>query len=309
MNIKKKILSAVLALSMVASVAVSTVSAATVKEETSVSANYGLAEEVQDGNILHCFDWKYNDIKAELKNIAEAGFTSIQTSPVQPHDTTGTWYWAYLPLGFYVGSNEFGTKAELQSLCEEADKYGIKVVVDVVANHLSGDHSKIQNDLKDGQYWHTYGTVSNWGDRYQVTNGEIGMPDLNTGDKKVQNMILNLMKECVDNGADGFRFDAAKHIETPADDASIRSDFWNVVLDGTTAHAQSTKGFTPYYYGEILNRIDSTAAENYYLSKMSVTDNSTGDNVRNSLRYGGVGGASNTGYAGYAHGQRSEERV
>ena len=36
---------------------------------------------------------------------------------------------------------------------------------------------------------------------------------------------------------------------------------------------------------------------------MSVTDNSTGDNIRNSLKYGQVGGASNSGYCGYAHGQ------
>ena len=42
----------------------------------SVEANYGLASKIEDGNILHCFDWKYNDIKAELKNIAEAGFTA-----------------------------------------------------------------------------------------------------------------------------------------------------------------------------------------------------------------------------------------
>jgi hypothetical protein len=43
------------------------------------------------GVILHCFDWKYTDIKAELKNIAEAGFTSIQTSPVQGNNNHGSW--------------------------------------------------------------------------------------------------------------------------------------------------------------------------------------------------------------------------
>lgn len=58
----------------------------------SVSANkYGLKDNIQDGVILHCFDWTYNDIKAELPNIAKAGFTSVQTSPAQPNGT-GTWY-------------------------------------------------------------------------------------------------------------------------------------------------------------------------------------------------------------------------
>ena len=105
-----------MALSCTAVAATTTATAATV-EKIEVAANsYGLADNIQDGTILHCFDWKYNDIKAELPNIAAAGFTAVQTSPVQPHDSTGTWYWAYQPLGFYIGSNEFGTKSDLQEI-------------------------------------------------------------------------------------------------------------------------------------------------------------------------------------------------
>ena len=222
------------------------------------------------------------------------------------------------------GYTWFGTKEEFKSMCDEAEKYGIKVVVDIVANHMGniegwkiGSVEAVMSDISPqvGQFWNpamltdsTYWHIStSWvhssDGRFDVTQGNMGMPDLNTGDSRVQNMILDLMKECIDSGADGFRFDAAKHIETPADDSSFASNFWNVVLDGTTSYAQSTKGFTPYYYGEILNRIDSTSAENYYLSKMSLTDNSTGDNIRNTLKYGGVGGASNSSYCGYVHGQ------
>ncbi len=275
MKIKKRILSALLALSMVATAAVSSVSAAVVKKDSAVSADYGLTEEIQDGNILHCFDWKYNDIKAELKNIAEAGFTAVQTSPVQPHDTTGTWYWAYLPLGFYVGSNEFGTKADLQALCTEADKYGIKVVVDVVANHLSGDHSKIQNDLKDGQYWHTYGTVSNWGDRYQVINGEIGMPDLNTGHSYVQSAVAKYVKELKSIGVDGIRWDAAKHIGLPSEG----DNFWKMVtLEGL------------FNYGEILvGPADGDGHDHLmkeYTNYISVTDSVYGSTLRDSFKNG-----------------------
>ena len=36
---------------------------------------YGLPENCQDGTILHCFDWSFNQIKEELPNIAKAGFT------------------------------------------------------------------------------------------------------------------------------------------------------------------------------------------------------------------------------------------
>lgn len=311
------------------------------------AADYGLADNVQEGVILHCWNWSYNNIKKYLPQIAQAGYTAVQTSPVtQPKDYywegiaygnvgipdgvggyDGNWWKSYQPVTESICNNGYtwyGTKAEFKSMCDEAEKYGIKVIVDIVANHMGnikgykiGSVEEVMGDITpqvgqfwnpdmmtDPSYWHisTSWTHSSDG-RFDVTQGNMGMPDLNTGDKKVQNMILNLLKECIDNGADGFRFDAAKHIETPADDAEFASDFWNVVLDGATSYAKSTKNFTPYYYGEVLNRIDSNAAENYYLSKMSVTDNSTGDNIRNSLKYGQVGGASNSGYCGYAHGQ------
>lgn len=323
-----------------------TVSSITDTEAVS-AADYGLADNVQEGVILHCWNWSYNNIKKYLPQIAQAGYTAVQTSPVtQPKDYywegiaygnvgipdglggyDGNWWKSYQPVTESLCNNGYtwyGTKAEFKSMCDEAEKYGIKVIVDIVANHMGnikgykiGSVEEVMGDITpqvgqfwnpdmmtDPSYWHisTSWTHSSDG-RFDVTQGNMGMPDLNTGDPKVQNMILNLLKECIDNGADGFRFDAAKHIETPADEAKFASEFWNVVLDGATSYAQSTKNFTPYYYGEVLNRIDSNAAENYYLSKMSLTDNSTGDNIRNSLKYGQVGGASNSGYCGYVHGK------
>ena len=240
------------------------------------ASDYGLVSDIQDGVILHCFDWKYNDIKAELKSIAEAGFTSVQTSPAQVGVSSGAWYWLYQPLGFYIGTNDLGTKEELKSLCEEADKYGIKVIVDVVANHLAGDHSNIQNDLKSGQYWHTHGSVSSWADRYQVTYGEIGMPDLASENKYVQQVVANYINELKNIGVDGIRWDAAKHIQLPSEGSS----FWPTV---------TSQGL--YHYGEILVGPDDRATGNEGLMKeytqyMSVTDSSYGKTLRDSFANG-----------------------
>ena len=77
-------------------------------DSDSVAASYGLASKVEDGNILHCFNWTLAQIKEELPNIAKAGFTSVQTSPLQSHDASGAWYWLYQPLGFNIG-NELGS--------------------------------------------------------------------------------------------------------------------------------------------------------------------------------------------------------
>ena len=350
MKWSKKIVSSLLASVLVISSSVTGFSAVTTNSSevaASSTIDFEQPDNVQEGVILHCWNWSYNNIKKYLPHIAAAGYTAVQTSPVtQPKDyywegtaygnvgipdgtggNDGNWWKSYQPVTESICDNGYtwyGTKAEFKSMCDEAEKYGIKVIVDIVANHMGniqgwkiGSVEEVMGDispqvgtfwnpdmLTDPSYWHiSTSWVHSSDGRFDVTQGNMGMPDLNTGDKKVQNMILNLLKECIDNGADGFRFDAAKHIETPKDDPAFASDFWDVVLDGATSYAKSTKNFTPYYYGEVLNRIDSTAAENYYLSKMSVTDNSTGDNIRNSLKYGQVGGASNSGYCGYAHGQ------
>ncbi len=238
--------------------------------------DYGLADNIQDGTILHCFDWTYNDIKEELPNIAEAGFTSIQTSPAQVGAGEGVWWWLYQPLGFYVGTNALGTEEELQALIEEAHSYGIKVVVDIVANHLAGDHTNIQDDLKDSKYWHTYGKVTNWKDRTQVTQGEIGMPDLNSEDPHVQQVVANYVLELKELGVDGLRWDAAKHIALPSEGC----DFWPAVIDDDM-----------FNYGEILGNPggdDSDYLMVEYSNYMTVTDGGYGSTLRNYLKSGYV---------------------
>jgi len=247
-------------------------------EIADTGADYGLAKKIQDGNILHCFNWKFNDIKSELKNIAAAGFTSVQTSPVQPA-AGGEWYWLYQPYSFNVGNGPLGSKSDLQSLCQEADKYGIKVIVDVVANHLNGETHRVQSDLQDSQYWHNMGGVSNWADRYQVTHGEIGMRDLNSEHSYVQQVVAKYMKELESIGVDGIRWDAAKHISLPSEGCN----FWSAV----------TSNNNMWHYGEILVGPDDRGSGNEglmveYTKYMSVTDSSYGMTLRESFNSGNV---------------------
>ncbi len=312
------------------------------------TTDYGLAETSQKGVILHCWNWSYNNIKKYMKDIAAAGYTSIQTSPVQqpkdyywegvahgnvgiPDGTGGydsNWWKFYQPVTFSIcdnGHTWLGSKAEFKAMCDEAEKYGVKVIVDIVANHMGniqgykiGDEETVMGDisrqvgefwnpdmLTDPTYWHISTSWTHTSDgRYDVTQGNMGMPDLNTGDPRVQQMVLNLLKECIDCGADGFRFDAAKHIETPADNAAFASDFWNVVLDGARDYYKKVNGYDGvYFYGEVLNRLDDSNAEAYYRSKMSLTDNSTSDNLRNSVIHGSVNALATSGYCGYIAGQ------
>ena len=224
-----------------------------VAEETDVTENavnandYNLPDNCQDGTILHCFDWKYEDIKKELPNIAAAGFTSVQTSPAQQGCGKSVWYELYQPEGFWIDdSSTLGSKAQLKELCTEAEKYGIKVIVDAIGNHLAGDHTNIDGDLKDAKYWHNSGYTSDgkngtkkidWKNRWQVTHGDVGMPDLNTEDSLVQQKASAYIDELMSVGVDGIRWDTAKHISLPSEGC----DFWKAVVKSGL-----------YSYGEIL---------------------------------------------------------
>lgn len=234
---------------------------------------YGLKDNIQDGVILHCFDWTLADIQEEIPNIAKAGFTAVQTSPVHERAGKGSvWYDVYRPYDFKIG-NGLGTEADLKALCAKAHEYGVKVIVDVVANHT--DHPNVAARLKDESLYHERFGVGNWHDRHQVTFGMIGMWDLDTNNPTVQAIIKQYIQDLKACGVDGIRWDAIKHIALPSEGDS----FMKNVVDQTM-----------YNYGEIL---DSTGGDDNvlfpeYQTYMSITDNGYGNGFANSFAGGSI---------------------
>lgn len=236
---------------------------------------YGLPKTIQEGVILHCFDWKYTDITANLPNIAAAGFTAVQTSPAQTnYDGPTSWNTLYRPRDTEIGPNTLGTKADLATLCAEAHKLGIKVIVDVVANHTDGILKWVADFWKNTDLYHTHGGNINWGDRWQVTHGEIGMKDLKTEDPRVQQKFKAYIQALKAIGVDGCRFDAAKHIGLPSEG----DGFWPAIIDKDM-----------FNYGEILENTggDDSKLLPEYMQYMSVTDSRYGtDNVLGAAKNG-----------------------
>ena len=234
---------------------------------------YGLKDNIQDGVILHCFDWTLADIQAEIPNIAKAGFSAVQTSPVHERAGKGSvWYDVYRPYDFKIG-NGLGTEADLKALCAKAHEYGVKVIVDVVANHT--DYGNVAQRLLDLSLYHQLGHGINWGDRFDVTHGEIGMKDLDTNNPTVQAIIKQYIQDLKACGVDGVRWDAIKHIGLPSEGDS----FMKNVVDQTM-----------YNYGEILDNTggnDKTLFPEYQ-TYMSITDNGYGNGFANSFAGGSI---------------------
>lgn len=282
------ILSALLVLSLLAFQPVAQVQAEPTEAESVA---------VQDGVTLHCWNWSFKEIQDNMATIAALGYTAIQTSPIQQakqatlNFPTNDWWVYYQPAAFQIdntGDSALGNKADFQAMCKTAHEYGIKVIVDVVANHMGNTETgtnglapTIAEELSnDPDCWHDiYKNTTNYGSRLEVTQYCMtGLPDLNTSNKKVQNMVLDYLKECIDAGADGFRFDAAKHIETP-EDGDLASDFWPTVINGAKDYALSSRDIDLYCYGELLDSPGGTITESAYTKYMSITDNTWSTSV------------------------------
>lgn len=316
----KKIASLVVASALLTSsfAAITSVNAAEVDSSAqTASADSTLREKVGDGVMLHAFNWSYNTIKENLPAIAAAGYTTVQTSPVQQPkdystsgDVTGQWWKLYQPISFHIAEQSWlGTKDDLKSLCDEADKYGIKIICDIVSNHIANaDEARpdsVSNQVKKYEpefykkrrtYTRTYKGDANDSSVQAVVQGHVSKcPDLVTNDTAVQTYIINLLKECIDCGVDGFRFDAAKHIETE-DDGEYASDYWKNITTSASSYYTQKTGDDLYIYGEILNNCGADRSYSSYTKYINVTDNRTGDAVLYNVTKGKASTATNAKY-------------
>ena len=242
--------------------------------------------------VLHTFGWSFNEIAANMADIAAAGFGAIQTSPISECITTaagagtgmeisgkgnGVWWFHYQPVSFQIGNYQLGTEAEFESMCNVAAGYNIKVIVDVVANHFCGAENSAQlsdevRNFPGGAYREQ--NVTGGTNRYRETQGRLlSLLDTNTQNPHVQQEYLKYLKRCIQLGASGFRYDAALHIELPEDDSSFASDFWPVILNNGAE----------FQYGEILTR---SSAETYVKYIPAVTDATYGTAIVSAVRNG-----------------------
>ncbi|WP_438421158.1 alpha-amylase [Bacillus siamensis] len=248
--------------------------------ETADKSNEVTASSVKSGTILHAWNWSFNTLTQNMKDIRDAGYAAIQTSPInqvkegnQGDKSMRNWYWLYQPTSYQIGNRYLGTEQEFKDMCAAAEKYGVKVIVDAVINHTTSDYGAISDEIKRIPNW-THGNtqIKNWSDRWDVTqNSLLGLYDWNTQNTEVQTYLKRFLERALNDGADGFRYDAAKHIELP-DDGNYGSQFWPNITN-TAAEFQ---------YGEILQ--DSASRDTAYANYMNVTASNYGHSIRSALK-------------------------
>lgn len=188
--------------------------------------------------------------------------------------------------GQYVAESDDNSTANDQNtilrVTEKAWTYA-KDIVDANAFHPYFDTIYLENTGSLSYYLgkmklpgYDMNQTAEYHSTFDMTQGSISnLPDLDTGSEVVQQAILNYFKECIDAGIDGFRIDAAKHIETPDDPEGVNSDFWPTVVYGANAYAKEKYDREMFYYGEILNSCGIDRPYSRYLKYMEITDSTT----------------------------------
>lgn len=185
-------------------------------------------------------------IISRLDYIRDLGVTMIWVSPVYKSPMVDMGY----DISDYQDIDpQFGSMADFKELLAEANKRGMKIIMDLVVNHTSDEHEWFQAALADKQspYRDYYifktpadGQVpNNWrslfgGSTWTEVPGEPGtyyfhsfapeQPDLNWENPAMRRDIYDMINWWLEMGVAGFRIDAITHLKKDLDWASLPSD-------------------------------------------------------------------------------------
>lgn len=267
--------------------------------------------------ILHAWSWNFPTIGENMKQIADAGFTMVQTSPVQAcyapdgsgklifddNETEGNWYYYYQPTDWKIGNNILGSRDQMKQMMDSAAKYNVKIIVDVLPNHTAFDIDAVSDDFYKAvggrdKMFHSNGLqpVEDYNDRLQCTLWASGaLPDVNTENPDFQKYYMEFVNDLLSLGVKGFRYDTAKHIgvhSDPVDSAKgvKENDFWDVATGRKSV--KGVKLAVPYdslfVYGEVLQ--DRNVPEAEYAEYFGQTASGYGHILREALEKGNVNG-------------------
>lgn len=265
-----------------------------------VKAQKNKVTTTNDATILHAWCWSFNTIRENMKDIADAGYTYVQTSPANTCFVgenggmqifgDGKWYYHYQPIAWRIGNYQLGNRDEFKAMCDEAKKYGVQILVDVLPNHTAFDTTAVLPEFieavggRDNLY-HANGLneIKDYNDRYQCTTGAMGgLPDVNTENPDFQYYFMTYINDLIACGASGFRYDTAKHIGLPSDPLDAKSkqnDFWDVAMG-----RKPIKGITLankdnlFIYGEVLQ--DKNVKEKEYAEYFGMCASNYGHSIR-----------------------------
>ncbi|CAN5517557.1 alpha-amylase family glycosyl hydrolase [soil metagenome] len=185
------------------------------KETARVSSDW-----VKDAVIYEIFPRNYsqkgdfNSITADLDRLKNLGVTVLWLMPIHPVGklkSKGTVGSPYAVKDYYAINSDYGTKADLQKLIAESHKRGLKVIIDIVANHTAWDSVMMKNPA--------FYTHNDKGEIIPPVPDWADVADLNYDNAELRKYMTEMLVSWIrDYDLDGFRCDVAFFVPT---------DFWD----------------------------------------------------------------------------------
>ena len=195
--------------------------------------------------MANLFEWNWPSVAKECTSVlGPAGYGGVQVSP--PQDSLKRtklgdgsdvvlhpWWEVYQPVDYDLTSR-MGSEAQFKAMVKTCRGAGVKVYVDTVINHMTGQGStsyggrSYQHFSYPGVYTATDfhqkgpdctssgGGIEDFNNLIQVRKCElVGLADLRTETDRVQASLAGYLNKLIGYGVSGFRVDAAKHIGQP----------------------------------------------------------------------------------------------
>jgi glycosidase len=154
----------------------------------------------------------FNGITARLDDLKSLGVNILWLMPIHPigqEKKKGTIGSPYAVRDYYGINPDYGTKEDFTKLITEAHRRGMKVIIDIVANHTSWDSVMMKNPEfyeRDANGKITY--PHDWSD----------VAELNYANPQLRQYMTDMLKYWIrEFDLDGFRCDVAEEVPT---------DFW-----------------------------------------------------------------------------------
>ncbi|MBR6486842.1 MAG: alpha-glucosidase [Lachnospiraceae bacterium] len=208
-----------------------------------------------------------NGIISELDHLKNLGVGAIWLTPcyVSPQADNG-----YDIADYYDIDPAYGTMEDMDRLISEADKRGIRIVMDLVFNHTSDQNEWFKesalgkdNDKSDWYIWadpkEDGSAPTNWRSifggsawEYNEQRGQYYLhtflaeqPDLNWENPDVRKALIDVADFWVKKGVGGFRMDAITYIKKPAQFSDGKPDAADGLV-GIHSMTANTDGILDY---------------------------------------------------------------
>jgi cyclomaltodextrinase / maltogenic alpha-amylase / neopullulanase len=168
---------------------------------------------VRDGVIYEIFprvfsaEGNFNGITARLDDLKDVGVTILWLMPIHPigqEKKKGSIGSPYAVRDYYAINPDYGTKEDFKRLIREAHRRGMKVIIDIVANHTSWDSVMMKTPefyMRDAAGKITW--PHDWTD----------IAELNYDNQQLRRYMIDMLKFWLSEfDLDGFRCDVAAEV-------------------------------------------------------------------------------------------------